>query len=78
MLKITINPFTCQVLISNKTEQVEIFYNQIDEWVCFNINNKTYDLHILYDSGLLISIYEVINNKIDYSKPIKNKVKVIY
>jgi hypothetical protein len=77
-MKVIINPFTKQVVVLDKKEEVELYYDDIDEWVSFTLSNRVYDIHILYDSGLDVSIYNVIDGVIDYEKSIKSTVKVIY
>lgn len=77
-MKVIINPFTKRVLVLDKKEEVELYYEHVDEWLSFTLNNQVYDIHILYDSGLDVSTYNVIDGVVDYENSVKSTVKIVY
>ena len=82
MIHITINPFIQEIVFekysSKQWHKAKIVYEDIDEWGAITLDGIVYDYHLLYDSGLSISIYNVIDGKADYENTVKTKVKVIY
>jgi len=77
-MKVILNPFTKEVKIQKLDFETCLNYEDIDEWNSFEIKNKVYDIHIHYDSGLSVAVYPVINNKVDFAKQCKIRLKVGY
>lgn len=70
--KVQVNPFKKIATISTKLNRkgfsTELYYEDIDEWNTFEMDGNTFDIHFHYDAEFLVSIYPVINNKVDYTK----------
>ncbi len=68
--KVIVNPFIHEAIISTKIENTEysrtIYYEDNDEWTSFIFNDKIFDIHFLYDTEFTVSIYPVIDNKVNY------------
>jgi hypothetical protein len=66
---VKINPFTKQLQIRdrNSNEILEFFYEDIDEWGSFTVEDKVYNYHILYDSRLSFDVYPVIDGVIYFN-----------
>lgn len=73
--KVQVNPFAKIAVITTKINRVlferKMYYENIDEWNSFEMNQKTYDIHFHYDAKFLVSIYGVTNNIVDYTKQYK-------
>jgi len=69
---ITVNPFTRKlnivVLMDNKIHEVKIYFEGTDWWGSFDIKNKVFDIHCLYDESFSVNVYPVINGGIDTSQ----------
>lgn len=65
MLKfnVIVNPFTRKILVSSRvnkcTHETIIEYGDLDEWHAFMFDDEVFDIHILYEGELEISIYRV-------------------
>lgn len=68
--KVQVNPFTHSVSINTSLEGVTYTvvtgYEDIDQWDSFEIMGRTFDIQYHYDAEFLVSIYDVIDGKIDY------------
>lgn len=77
-----VNPFTQKILVSARVNRVScetvLEYASLDEWTAFEFEGKTFDLHILYEDELYISVYDVTSNNVaDYQAPQPVVVKVV-
>ncbi len=58
---IVVNPFIHEAiivtLINNCTYVETLYYNDCDYWSSFEIGGKSYDIHFLFDSNFIVSIY---------------------
>jgi len=58
---ITVNPFTRKlnivVLMDNKIHEVKIYFEGTDWWGSFDIKNKVFDIHCLYDESFSVNVY---------------------
>lgn len=62
--KVTINPFLQTMTVEGSLhnlikEEVELTYNEIDEWNGFEMFGYKYDIHFLYDTRPDVYIYEI-------------------
>jgi hypothetical protein len=62
--KVTINPFLQTMTVEGSLhnlikDEVELTYNEIDEWNSFEMFGYKYDIHFLYDTRPEVSIYEI-------------------
>ena len=76
---VIINPFKQRMCVYARVNKVDcetiIPYSELDEWSAFEFNGVTFDIHILYDDDINVSIYEVTyGNFADYQNP--NPVKL--
>lgn len=79
---VIINPFTQKVCVSARVNKVNcetiIPYGSLDEWNAFEFNGTVFDIHILYDDDINVSIYEVTNGETaDYQSPSPVKLTTI-
>jgi hypothetical protein len=61
---VILNPFTKEIRATHHTSKSETYekelsYQEIDEWQSFKIDGAVFDLHILYDEKLTVSIYRI-------------------
>jgi hypothetical protein len=66
-----VNPFTHKILASARVNKIaceEVIYwgGELDWWGTFRMEDKVFDIHLLYEDELVISIYE-LNNDCDTS-----------
>jgi|GEM_PF-2347523 len=75
---ITVNPFTrklkIMVLMDNEVHDVEMYFEDLDRWGSFEINNNIFDIHCLYDESFSVSVYPIGNGSIETSP--KQNVKL--
>lgn len=68
--RVEVNPFTRKAIIScdwgNHQHERIVYYDDIDEWTSFQIDDYLFDIHFLYDFDFSVSIYPVTNNSVDY------------
>ncbi len=81
--KTIVNPFTQSILVSARVNKVScetvINYESLDEWSEFVFEGKTFDIHILYEGELTISIYEITGLSVaDYQAPQPVDIKVVH
>lgn len=57
-----INPFTRRLLISSRINGIAceaiVEYDLLDEWHSFQLDNKSFDVHIYYEDSIDINIHE--------------------
>lgn len=63
--KVTINPFLQTITIEGRlhnliNQEIELTYNELDEWNSFELFGDMYDIHLLYDTKPQVSIYQVV------------------
>ena len=82
---VVVNPFTRVATItkenylSGEVTNVEIEFNDLDEWYSFSIDDKMYDAHFLYDDEFSFYIYPVDkNNNNDYTECLVEKLEILY
>jgi hypothetical protein len=78
---VIINPFKQKMCVYARVNKVAcetiIPYGELDEWNAFEFNGIVYDIHILYDDDISISIYEVTNGETaDYQSPSPVKLTI--
>jgi hypothetical protein len=78
---VIINPFKqrmCVYARVNKVDCEEIIpYEGLDEWNSFEFNGSLFDIHLLYEEDINVSIYEVIGGGTsDYQSPSPVKLTV--
>jgi hypothetical protein len=60
---VIINPFKQRMCVYARVNKVDcetiIPYSELDEWNSFEFNGRLFDLHLLYDEDIEISIYEL-------------------
>ena len=68
--KVKVNPFTRSVNINvdfkGITYTIATGYEDIDQWDTFELMGRTFDIQYHYEAEFLVSIYDVIDGKIDY------------
>lgn len=80
---ILVNPFTRRMLISSRinkvSHEVVIEYGDLDEWHAFMFDDEVFDIHLLYEGELEISIYRVTegNTLVNKDDSIHVKYKII-
>ena len=83
-----VNPFTRNVsirhIVGKETYDLELYFEDNDEWQGFDGVDKQYDMHYYYEdgAGFDLSVYPVIQGK-KYPEPdtknsIKVDVKIVY
>jgi len=82
---VIVNPFTRVATITKEEyptgeiNEIEIQFNDLDEWYSFNIGDKIYDAHFLYDDEFSFNIYPVDeNNHNDYKECLVEKLEIVY
>ena len=82
---VTVNPFTRRAVIykeeypSGESYTLEIQFNDLDEWYSFNIGDKMYDAHFLYEGEFSFNIYPVDeNNHNDYAECLVETLNISY
>ena len=78
---VIINPFKQKMCVYARVNKVAcetiIPYGELDEWNAFEFNGIVYDIHILYDDDINVSIYEVTNGETaDYQSPSPVKLTI--
>jgi hypothetical protein len=78
---VIINPFKQKMCVYARVNKVAcetiIPYGELDEWNAFEFNGIVYDMHILYDDDINVSIYEVTNGETaDYQSPSPVKLTI--
>lgn len=77
---VTVNPFLKSAKIQCEYKKClyekKLIYSDIDDWQTFKIDNRVFDIHFLYDTEFTVSIYNVENNKVDYSEKGKQEIKL--
>lgn len=82
---VVVNPFT---RVANITKEgyptgevinIELQFNDLDEWYSFNIGHKVYDAHFLYEDEFSFNIYPVDeDNHNDYTECLVEKLEILY
>jgi hypothetical protein len=79
-----VNPFTHKILASARVnkiacEEVIQWDGDLDWWGTFRMDDKIFDIHLLYEDELEISIYELSNlcDTSDYHNPLPISIKLI-
>jgi hypothetical protein len=69
--EVEVNPFLKTIIVSstfNDNLYTQILrYTDLDEWVAFKMAWKRFDLHILYEDSLNVSIYPIEDDITQYS-----------
>lgn len=78
---VIINPFTQKMCVYARVNKVDceviIPYAELDEWNAFEFNGTVFDIHILYEDDINVSIYEVTNGETaDYQSPSPVKLTI--
>jgi hypothetical protein len=78
---VIINPFKQRMCVYARVNKVDceviIPYEELDEWNAFEFNGSLFDIHILYEEDINISIYEVTGGGTsDYQSPSPVKLTV--
>jgi hypothetical protein len=78
---VIINPFKQKMCVYARVKKVAcetiIPYGELDDWNAFEFNGIVYDIHILYDDDINVSIYEVTNGETaDYQSPSPVKLTI--
>lgn len=78
---VIINPFKQRMCVYARVNKVAcetiIPYGELDEWNSFEFNGVVYDIHILYEDDIEVSIYEVTNGgTADYQSPSPVKLTI--
>lgn len=78
---VIINPFTQKMCVYARVNKVDceaiIPYTELDEWSAFEFNGTVFDIHILYEDDINVSIYEVTNSgTADYQSPSPVKLTI--
>lgn len=56
-------------VIDGKKHSCSLEYTESDEWIGFDLGGRDFDLHILFDEELEVSIYDVVyNEEIGYNE----------
>lgn len=74
--KVQVNPFTREVIIETNINDVEYTYDMylnddLDFWESFEVYDKTYIMHSIYDKEFFVSIYPLVNENWDYENECK-------
>jgi hypothetical protein len=79
--KSEINPFIRYVKLQKITKEcvyeIELYYDEVDEWHCIEIGGVEYLMHIDYDQKIDICLYELINNVPNYTESIPNELTIV-
>jgi hypothetical protein len=78
---VIINPFKQRMCVYARVNKVDceaiIPYGELDEWNAFEFNGVVFDIHILYEDNINVSIYEVTNGgTADYQSPSPVKLTI--
>lgn len=78
---VIINPFTQKMCVYARVNGLDcetiISYTELDEWNAFEFNSTVFDIHILYEDDINVSIYEVTNvGTADYQSPSPVKLTI--
>ncbi len=78
---VIINPFKQRMCVYARVNKVDceviIPYEELDEWNAFEFNGSLFDIHILYEEDINVSIYDVTANLTsDYQSPSPVKLTV--
>ena len=78
---VIINPFKQRMCVYARVNKVDceaiIPYEELDEWNAFEFNGSLFDIHILYEEDINVSIYEVTGSGTsDYQSPSPVKLTV--
>lgn len=78
---VIINPFKQRMCVYARVNKVDceaiIPYGELDEWNAFELNGVVFDIHILYEDDINVSIYEVTNgDTADYQSPSPVKLTI--
>lgn len=78
---VIINPFKQKMCVYARVNKVDceaiIPYGELDEWSAFEFNGVVFDIHILYEDDINVSIYEVTNgDTADYQSPSPVKLTI--
>ena len=68
--RVQVNPFTHSVSINVSSKGITYTlvtgYEDIDEWNSFELMGRTFDIQYHYEAEFLVSIYDVVEGKVDY------------
>jgi hypothetical protein len=78
---VIINPFLQRMCVYARVNKVDceaiIPYGSLDEWNAFEFNGVVFDIHLLYDEDIEVSIYEVKDGRTsDYQSPSPVKLTI--
>jgi hypothetical protein len=78
---VIINPFLQRMCVYARVNKVDceaiIPYGSLDEWNAFEFNGVVFDIHLLYDEDIEVSIYEVKDGRTsDYQSPSPVKLAI--
>ena len=78
---VIINPFKQRMCVYARVNKVEcetiIPYTDLDEWNAFEFNGKGFDIHLLYEDDIEVSIYEVVDGSTaEYQNPSPVKLTI--
>ena len=78
---VIINPFKQRMCVYARVNKVEcetlIDYLELDEWHSFDFNGRLYDLHLLYEEDVSVSIYDATDgHPSDYNAPCLVKLTI--
>jgi hypothetical protein len=78
---VIINPFKQRMCVYARVDKVDcetlIDYLELDEWNSFEFNGRVFDIHLLYEDDISLSIYEVTNGgTADYQSPCPIKLTI--
>lgn len=78
---VIINPFKQRMCVYARVNKVEcetiIPYTDLDEWNAFEFNGKVFDIHLLYEDDIEVSIYEVVDGTTaEYQNPSPVKLTI--
>jgi hypothetical protein len=78
---VIINPFKQRMCVYARVNKVDcetlIDYLELDEWHTFEFNGKVFDIHLLYEDDIEVSIYEVVDGSTaEYQNPSPVKLTI--
>jgi hypothetical protein len=78
MFSLEVNPFRKSISLKCVIDEVEytreLYYEELDDWQTFQVGGRRFDLHNYYDAEFLVEIFEVVDNLIDLSAPLKTRL----
>jgi PAB1-binding protein PBP1 len=78
--KAVVNPFMQECILkvkyNKKEHEIKMFYNSIDEWSGFEINDMIFDIHFHYDEKFTVNIYRFDKDSDAYKYPQKVKLSI--